>query len=112
MSPGDQAGASGLGGSRGAGGLHGLGVEPDSVLDGPGDLGLATSRVGRRVHYLRAVDSTNTALALLAQRGAEPGTVLIADEQTGGRGRSGRTWFSPARSAPPVAPSWIHSAFS
>jgi len=77
--------------------VHDLGVEPDSVLDGPRDLGLTTARVARRVHYLRSVESTSTALVSLAERGAEAGTVVLADEQTGGRGRSGRTWFSPER---------------
>jgi BirA family biotin operon repressor/biotin-[acetyl-CoA-carboxylase] ligase len=74
-----------------------LGFEPDSILDGQRDLGLNTKWLCRRVHYLRSVDSTSTAIKALANRGAEPGTAVLADEQTGGRGRSGRTWFSPAR---------------
>jgi BirA family biotin operon repressor/biotin-[acetyl-CoA-carboxylase] ligase len=73
----------------------GYGVAPDSVLDGPLDLGLRTDRAGRRVHYLASVGSTSTALKRLAQDGAEPGTVVLADKQTDGRGRSGRTWHSP-----------------
>jgi BirA family biotin operon repressor/biotin-[acetyl-CoA-carboxylase] ligase len=73
-----------------------LGVEPDSVLSGPRDLGLTTTYVGRTVHYLRTVDSTSSKLKALAQDGAAAGTVVLADEQTGGRGRTGRTWFSPA----------------
>lgn len=72
-----------------------LGVEPGTVLDGPRDLGLATTYVGRVVHYLRSVGSTSTELKALAREGAAAGTVVLADEQTGGRGRSGRTWFSP-----------------
>jgi len=78
-------------------GEGGLGVEPGTVLDGPRDLGLATTRVGRTVHYLRTVDSTSNKLKALAREGAAVGTVVLADEQTGGRGRSGRTWFSPDR---------------
>ncbi len=74
-----------------------LGVEPGTVLDGPRDLGLATTCVGRVVHYLRSVGSTSTELKALAREGAAVGTVVLADEQTGGRGRSGRTWFSPDR---------------
>ena len=75
----------------------GLGVEPGTVLDGPRDLGLATTRVGGVVHYLRSVSSTSTELKALAREGASVGTVVLVDEQTGGRGRSGRTWFSPYR---------------
>ena len=72
-----------------------FGVEPGTVLDGPRDLGLTTTYVGRVVHYLRSVGSTSTELKALAREGALAGTVVLADEQTGGRGRSGRTWFSP-----------------
>ena len=81
--------------TRQQGDVRWLGVEPDSVLDGQRDLGLTTQTLGSRVHYLRSVDSTSSALRALAERGAEAGTVVLADEQTGGRGRSGRAWFSP-----------------
>ena len=40
--------------------------------------------------------STNTALKELAAQGAPSGTVLIADRQSGGRGRLGRSFDSPA----------------
>ncbi|HHT46266.1 MAG TPA: biotin--[acetyl-CoA-carboxylase] ligase [Firmicutes bacterium] len=46
-------------------------------------------------HFLQ-VDSTNTSLKKLADQGAADGTVVIAEEQTAGRGRLGRSWFSPA----------------
>lgn len=49
----------------------------------------------RRFLYFESIDSTNTRLLLLAKEGAEEGTVVIADFQTGGRGRYGRKWFSP-----------------
>lgn len=42
------------------------------------------------------VDSTNTQAKELAAAGAPHGTVLIADRQTGGRGRLGRSFQSPA----------------
>ena len=74
-----------------------LGVEPGTVLDGPRDLGLTTTYVGGVVHYLRSAGSTSIELKALAREGAAVGTVVLADEQTGGRGRSGRTWFSPDR---------------
>lgn len=41
------------------------------------------------------LDSTNTALKRMAQEGAAEGLVLIADAQTCGRGRLGRSFFSP-----------------
>lgn len=46
--------------------------------------------------FLSTVDSTNTRLKALAAQGAPHGTVLAADQQTGGRGRLGRTFLSPA----------------
>lgn len=48
--------------------------------------------VGSRVLYFPTVGSTNDVASALA--GVE-GLVAIADEQTAGRGRRGRTWFSP-----------------
>ncbi len=51
---------------------------------------------GQSVHYLESVDSTNTYAKLLAKNGAKDGTVVIADQQTGGRGRLGRSFSSPA----------------
>ena len=41
------------------------------------------------------VDSTNTMLKKLCREGTPAGTVLVADRQTGGRGRLGRTFQSP-----------------
>ena len=40
-------------------------------------------------------DSTNTRAKALAAAGAPHGTVLMADRQTGGRGRRGRSFLSP-----------------
>lgn len=44
------------------------------------------------VRTFAQLDSTNTALVEEARRGAPEGLVLVADHQTGGRGRLGRTW--------------------
>jgi len=60
------------------------------------DLGLTTRFIGRRIHRYGSVASTNAVCWELAARGEPEGTVVLADEQTGGRGRSGRTWDSPA----------------
>ena len=51
-----------------------------------------------RIHWFEAIDSTNTRAKELAAQGAPHGTVLIADSQTGGRGRLGRSFHSPAGS--------------
>ena len=48
-----------------------------------------------RVQVLDTVDSTNNLCKRLAHEGAPGGTVLLADHQTGGRGRMGRSFFSP-----------------
>ena len=42
-----------------------------------------------------SVDSTNLVLRTLANAGASEGTVVIAAEQSGGRGRKGRSFYSP-----------------
>jgi BirA family biotin operon repressor/biotin-[acetyl-CoA-carboxylase] ligase len=42
------------------------------------------------------IDSTNRLAAELARGGAAEGTVVLAEQQTAGRGRLGRTWESPA----------------
>ena len=46
--------------------------------------------------WFPSIDSTNTRARELATQGAPHGTVLIADHQTGGRGRRGRSFHSPA----------------
>jgi len=51
--------------------------------------------IGRRVHFLREVDSTNLYAAGLAQAGAEEGEVVVSEHQKKGRGRLGRVWQSP-----------------
>ena len=48
--------------------------------------------------WFSSIDSTNTRARELARQGAAHGTVLIADHQTGGRGRRGRSFHSPAGS--------------
>lgn len=54
----------------------------------------AGKTVGKWVECLDTVDSTNTYLKHLAGRGALHGTVVLAREQTGGRGRLGRSFQS------------------
>jgi BirA family transcriptional regulator, biotin operon repressor / biotin---[acetyl-CoA-carboxylase] ligase len=73
---------------------HQLPVE----LAHPFDSWLADGRLsplGGRLRFLPTVSSTNSIAADLASDGAPDGTLVIADQQTAGRGRSGHTWFSP-----------------
>ena len=48
------------------------------------------------LHWFDTIESTNTEAKRLGLSGAPGGTVLIADRQTGGRGRMGRSFCSPA----------------
>lgn len=47
------------------------------------------------VHLMDSVDSTNEAAKQRAEAGAPDGTIVIAREQTKGRGRAGSAWHSP-----------------
>jgi BirA family biotin operon repressor/biotin-[acetyl-CoA-carboxylase] ligase len=58
--------------------------------------GLTTRRFGRPVIVHERVGSTNDEAGALAVQGASEGTTVIAWIQTGGRGRRGRVWLSPA----------------
>lgn len=49
-----------------------------------------------KILYFDILDSTNVKARELALAGAESGTVVVADGQTAGRGRRGRSWDSPA----------------
>jgi BirA family transcriptional regulator, biotin operon repressor / biotin---[acetyl-CoA-carboxylase] ligase len=51
------------------------------------------------IGVVRQTGSTNADLLDLAARGLNDGSVLVAEEQTAGRGRQGRSWVSPPGSA-------------
>jgi BirA family biotin operon repressor/biotin-[acetyl-CoA-carboxylase] ligase len=58
--------------------------------------GLNTNIFGKGgITYFRETDSTNVRAKYLAGDGAPEGTVVVAEKQTQGRGRRGRSWFSP-----------------
>lgn len=57
--------------------------------------GLKTRLLGRRLHLVEEVDSTNAWAIREALKGAEEGEIFLAEAQTQGRGRMGRKWFSP-----------------
>ena len=58
---------------------------------------LQAHRLGKKFHYFPEIDSTNRHAFKLAQEGADEGEVIVAESQTRGKGRLGRSWFSPPR---------------
>lgn len=54
-----------------------------------------TRALGHHLVHLATVGSTMDEARRMAEAGADHGTVVVADEQTQGRGRLDRTWFSP-----------------
>ncbi len=52
----------------------------------------------REIQVVAETGSTNADLAAAARSGAPEGTVLVAEAQSAGRGRLGRTWTAPPRS--------------
>ncbi len=56
---------------------------------------MRTSKLGCEILVFRRVGSTNDVAIELARSGSPEGTLVVAEEQTRGRGRLGRSWFSP-----------------
>ena len=57
--------------------------------------GLETKTIGQRAYYFESIDSTQSQALKIANEVNNEGTIIIAEKQTGGRGRSGRRWISP-----------------
>ncbi len=57
--------------------------------------GLMTKMIGHHGHSYQSVKSANDIAVRLAETGAPDGTIVTAEQQTGGRGRFGRVWHSP-----------------
>jgi len=57
---------------------------------------LKSGLIGRKITTFQETVSTNAVAFRMAEDGAEEGSVVIADSQTGGKGRLGRNWSSPA----------------
>jgi len=66
------------------------------TLDGVAAADLAGRWGVPQCGLFRQLGSTLDAIHELAAQGAPAGTVVVAEEQTAGRGRDGRTWHSPA----------------
>ena len=56
---------------------------------------LDTKIIGRNIYHFETIGSTNLFAKKLVKEGAEEGIVVVADVQSGGRGRKNRTWSSP-----------------
>lgn len=56
---------------------------------------LHTRRIGQELVFLDTTDSTNNEARRRAEQGAPDGTLVVAIEQTAGKGRRGRSWVSP-----------------
>lgn len=65
-------------------------LSPATITDN-----LGTRFIGQRILYHPRLPSTNDIAKRQAQQGAAEGTVVIADEQSAGKGRMQRTWLSP-----------------
>ncbi len=59
---------------------------------------LRADTIGARMELHQSLDSTNTRAKAIAATGAPHGFLVIAESQSGGRGRRGRSFFSPEHS--------------
>lgn len=66
-------------------------LNPETIIDRIGNSLFATNIV-----YYTKTESTNSIAMELAVKGAPEGTLVLAEEQSGGKGRMGRKWLSPA----------------
>jgi BirA family transcriptional regulator, biotin operon repressor / biotin---[acetyl-CoA-carboxylase] ligase len=62
---------------------------PESILPH-----LQSRRLGRTIHHFQETGSTNDVARQLAEQDLPEGTLVLAEEQTHGRGRLGRSWVS------------------
>jgi BirA family biotin operon repressor/biotin-[acetyl-CoA-carboxylase] ligase len=68
---------------------------PDLILPPVILAGLRSSVMGRRIFAYKSIGSTNDSAKRLAESDSPEGTMIIAEKQTKGRGRLGRSWQSP-----------------
>jgi len=74
---------------------YSLDASPDKLHPSEIRIGMNSQLIGRKIQSVAETASTNVAAFRLAEEGAEEGTTLIADFQSGGKGRLGRVWASP-----------------
>ena len=106
------------------GGGYRLAGTPDRLYPEEIQAGLATRWLAREIRWFDVVDSTNRVALELAREGAQHGTTVVAEGQSAGRGRLGRSFYSPPylnlytsvvlrpRLATSEAPAWILAAAS
>lgn len=68
---------------------------PDALLPDEIASGLKTQIMGQRIIYEGEAPSTQAIAKALASQGTAEGTIVVAETQSGGRGRVGRPWSSP-----------------
>jgi BirA family biotin operon repressor/biotin-[acetyl-CoA-carboxylase] ligase len=68
---------------------------PDTLFGPDIESRLSMTCFCQRVECHESIDSTNTRAKQLAETGEPEGTLIVAEEQTAGRGRRGRNWTSP-----------------
>ncbi|MFD1707153.1 biotin--[acetyl-CoA-carboxylase] ligase [Siminovitchia sediminis] len=67
---------------------------PEKLTENDILFGLQTEKFGRSIHSFETIDSTQKEAHRLAYNGAVEGTLVIAEEQTEGKGRLDREWHS------------------
>lgn len=72
-----------------------LAESPDVISPGEITAALKTHNLGHSVEFLPTVESTNTMAKERARAGAPEGLLVVADQQSGGRGRLGWHWLAP-----------------
>lgn len=77
-------------------GGYGVGRMIDLTTAGWDAAERAGARIGHRLEVHASIGSTNDRARQLLDAGVPGGIVVVAEEQTAGRGRMGRTWASPA----------------
>lgn len=74
---------------------YSLRIVPDKLLVEEVKVKLSTEEIGKEILFYSQLNSTNVRAKELVRKGYESGTVVLAEEQTAGKGRMGRKWFSP-----------------
>jgi BirA family biotin operon repressor/biotin-[acetyl-CoA-carboxylase] ligase len=69
---------------------------PDNIQPPLLKIGLRTKKFGREIYSFKSIGSTNETAKRLAGSNSAEGTVVVAEKQTRGKGRLGRSWHSPA----------------
>lgn len=66
-------------------------IEPEELM-----VYLQTRMFGREIRYFRTIPTTQLIAHQWAREGAKEGSLVVAEEQTAGKGRLGNRWFSPS----------------